>query len=122
MVTPWLPNPILTATSFTLTQKAENLLGKGQPQSQIRKRAAHPELEALDLEIDQTAAQVTTYDQAVLGLMNILQLLVEKHVVSFFSSARLWAKASGFRPKCRQRTTKTVIPTSMLATAAPAIP
>lgn len=115
------PNQTLSA-AFALTQKTENLLGHGQPQGQIRKPAAHPGPESLDLEMDQTAAQVTTYDQAILGLLNVFQFLVEQHVVSFFSSARLWAKAKGFRPRCRQRTTKTAVPASMLASAAPATP
>jgi len=47
--------------AFALTQKTENLLGHGQPQGQIRKRAAHPAPYTVDLDMDQMAAQLTTY-------------------------------------------------------------
>ncbi len=65
------------SAAFAFAQKAENLLDHAQPQGQIRKPAAHPEPEVLDLEMNQTAAQVATYDQPVLGLLNFLQFLVE---------------------------------------------
>jgi len=101
---------------------AENLLDYGYSHGQIRKGVTYAAEETPDLDMNQTASQVTTYGQAGLPLLDVLQFLVEKHCVSFFSSARLWSKASGFCSRWRHRTIKNTTPARMLAAAAKASP
>jgi hypothetical protein len=54
-----------------LAQKFENLLDYRQSQGQIRTGTAYSSKDPLDLDVDQTAAQLTADGQAVLGLSDI---------------------------------------------------